>query len=460
MKFFKQLTKADYLVALSIGIFLIYKLATLTFRFGDGNAYLYMANSIWHGIWPYRDFFVADPPVLIMFLSFLKPIFGQQWLWLHSMPYLWEAGNALLIYLLLHGRPQAYFASILYLFSFTILATSEFLTGVQLTVLFSLLGFYCQKKDYPLASGIFWGLAVTTKFYALPAWIGFWLYTLWTKQPWGRLTFGFFASVIAVFLPFLILSPQGLVDSIILHQFNRTAGNNIWSVWRYFIQQEWPLLILAIAGSFLSSARKYLLPFWLSVIFFLVFQDLYYTYLGFLFFFLAIFAGLWIEYLIEQKDLVVILFLASCLGAWTIFGGIYHYENSSATHGRFSNAPEIAEYLKTQTDHEFIYGSHEVAPLLALMSGKQLFGNYIDTNTQVFAAGTLDKNQISERAAEAGVYLVARITDLPEQGIKDMGYDGFFSPEVFAASCRRLQFFPSTSREIDTHIGIYDCSRN
>jgi hypothetical protein len=121
------------------------------------------------------------------------------------------------------------------------------------------------------------------------------------------------------------------------------------------------------------------------------------------------------------------------------------------------NAEEIGNYLKTQNGHQQIYGSHELAPILALFSGKKVFGNYIDTNTQVFAAHTLDLNHISEQAANAGVYLVARITDLPDYGIKDQGFEGYFSKDIFAKSCSRLKFFPSSSQESDNYIGIYDC---
>ncbi len=456
MKFFNRLNKADWWVIVTVAGFLSYKLVNLTFRFGDGNAYVYMANALWHGLIPYRDYFLADPPFLILFLSFFKLIFGSHWLLYSGLPYLIEVGSALVLYLIARRQPLGFLAPILYLFSFSILSTSEFLTGVQLAILFSLLGFYLQSRK-PYLSGVFWGLAAMTKLYILPAWIGFWLYLVFTKQGWLKPTIGFFGSIALVLLPFLILSPKGTIDSLLLHQFHRAQGLNPWTVWKYFLQREWPLIILAGFSSLHSGIRKFIWPFCLTVVFFLIFQDLYYTYLAYLIFFLVLLAAAGIGYLQSQTDLLPIYALSVLLVSASVISGIYYYQTTVRDQGRFLNSQEIADYLKTQTDHSQIYGSHEVAPLLALQSGKTLFGNYIDTNAQVFAAGTEDKEQVSRDAVRQGVYLVARITDLPEYQITDQGYEGYFSPEVFAKNCRRLELFASTSRESDNYIGIYDC---
>ena len=61
-------------VFLTISFFLIFKFSNLTLRFGDTNAYLYMADSLWKGIMPYRDYFLADPPFLVIVLAVMQPI--------------------------------------------------------------------------------------------------------------------------------------------------------------------------------------------------------------------------------------------------------------------------------------------------------------------------------------------------------------------------------------------------
>ena len=133
------------------------------------------------------------------------------------------------------------------------------------------------------------------------------------------------------------------------------------------------------------------------------------------------------------------------------------YLNDFATRGRFLNSVEIAEYIKTLPDNFKIYGSHEVAPLVALESKRILFDNQIDTNVQAFSSGGLNLQEISKKAAGEGIYLVARIVDKPEFGITDAGYEGFFDKSVFVDYCKRLKKFPSTANEADNFIAVYRC---
>lgn len=454
----KKFTKQDWLVLATVLAFLIYKLATLTYRFGDGNAYFYMANSLWHGIWPYRDFFTADPPLLVLFLSLFRPIFSSHWLWYQIPAFLLEAANGFSIYLIFRNKlKSAVLGPILYLFSFSILGTSEFTTGIQLTVFFSLLGWFAFEKDHPIRSGVFFALAAMTKLYALPVFAGVWLYSCIARKMLLKITLGFIATVVVVILPFLILSPSGLFHSIVWHQLHRPAGNDPAAVWSYFLSHEWALLLLAFGGLFLRKSRQYLAPFIFGSIFLIIFKDLYYVYIAYLISYLVFFAIIFLDRIYEERDLRPLLIIAGLLAAWSIIGGVYNYENTVQVHGRFTNAAEIGEFLRTQNVHTQIYGSHEVAPLLALISGKKIFGNFIDTNTQVFAARTLDVEKVSLDAARSGVYLAARITDLPEQGIRETGFEGYFSREVFDKYCSKLKFFPSTGNEADNYIGIYDC---
>lgn len=457
-KLISKLTVGDYSVIATSVLFLVYKLFNLSFRFGDGSAYFYMAQSISHGIFPYRDFFLADPPVFLYLLTLLKLFFGEHWLWFQAVPIGLEVINGFLIYLLLRRKlGLAWLAVPVYLFSFTILSTSDFSTGVQLTVMLSLLAWWLLEKEKPICAGIAWAASILTKLYALPAFLGSLGYIIWKKQKWLVLVLTTLIAGIIILLPFFLASPQGFVQSIIIHQFNRTAGNDRVNVWMFFIKHEWVLIILGILGASLKKNRKYLPAFVLSVVFFILFKDLYYLYLAYFFSFLVIFSISLLDLWRQDSEVKPMAWIAGFLLIWSMVGGWYSYQNSVLVQGRFLNAPEIGSFLRTQTAHSEIYGSHEVAPLLALFSDKKLFGNYIDTNSQVFAAGSLDLTKISQAAVDKGIYLVARITDLPDYKILDLGYEGFFSKEIFTKSCSRLKFFPSTSQEQDNYIGIYDC---
>ena len=90
-----------WIVAVSIAVFVLWKLATLTFRFGDENVYFYMSSAILHGFIPYKDFVFADPPFFIYLLSLFKAVFGPHLILFKILPILFDSLSALIIYLLL-----------------------------------------------------------------------------------------------------------------------------------------------------------------------------------------------------------------------------------------------------------------------------------------------------------------------------------------------------------------------
>ena len=66
-----------YIVGITILFFILVKLTTLSFRFGDENVYFYMSQMILNGLIPHRDFFLADPPVFVYIMAFFKMLFGS-----------------------------------------------------------------------------------------------------------------------------------------------------------------------------------------------------------------------------------------------------------------------------------------------------------------------------------------------------------------------------------------------
>ncbi|OGE88035.1 MAG: hypothetical protein A2760_01195 [Candidatus Doudnabacteria bacterium RIFCSPHIGHO2_01_FULL_50_67] len=456
---FKYIFTRQNLIVISACLaFLIYKLSNLAWRFGDGNAYLYMVDQFLHGHWPYRDFFLADPPFFVLFLSLVRTIFGTHWLWYQTIPVILQIINAVLLWRLLKPTNHlAFLAPVLYLFSFTVLATSDFSTGVQLVVLFALLGDFLYQARHPFWSGVFWSLAALTKLYALPALLGWLLYLILAKKFSWHFIWGLAASGTIVMLPFLLMSPRGLIDSIILHQLHRTSGLNSWAVWRFFLSHEWAFWLAGLAGVFYKSGREYFWPLAFSVIFFLFFRDLYYLYLSFLFPYLVLLSVGFAARAVQSPEVRPLALVALLALVVNLLFGFYQYQTTVLLSGRFLNVQEIGSFLQAQTAHSQIYGSHELAPAVALLSGKKLFGNYIDTNAQVFSAGTLDLETVSRQAATEGIYLLARISDYPEYGINQTGFEGYFSRAVFVEFCQPLKLFPSTSNETDNYIGIYDC---
>ena len=210
---------------------------------------------------------------------------------------------------------------------------------------------------------------------------------------------------------------------------------------------------------FKTKNKLWILPLIFSITFFLLYKDLYYLYLHILMPFFVILAIELLEFLFEkQKEL---FYLAIFIFITIFFYSTYSYTNEYQKEGIFNNPEEVAEVLRNIPDSLPIYGVQEVAPLVALMSNRQIFNNIIDTNTQNFAAGTQDKDKISNEAVRSGIYLVARVGYYPEQNIVDTGFEGYFDKEIFKKYCTNYKSFerPSWNDPLN-QITIYRCKEN
>ncbi len=458
--------KFEWLFAIfSVLLFVAIKLPALTFRFSDGNAYIYMAQMILGGDLPYRDFFLADPPAMVLILTLLKFIFGTKIILFQAVPIILEAATAFLLFLILKKRNNtlAFLAPFFYLFSFTILATSDFLTGVQFVSFFVVLAIFLWEKNRPLASGIIWSLALLSKLYVAPALLGFSMFIFWKKDYFRliRLTLGAVMGAIIILGPFLALAPEKIIDSVWLYHFNKPAGLNKYHVFSFLLQKEWLLILWGIIGMFISKNKKVSAMFLASVTFLMVFKDIYYNYFGLLLPLLVILtldAGekLYVKIKNDSRFMIVIFILLALFSGATFID----YHSNFADTGKFLNLTEIASYIKTLPANTELYGSYEFVPLAALESDRKIFNNYIDTNTQVFSTGTIDLESVSHEAVSKGVFMLAKITDLPKLGVKDQGFQGYFSDTVFNKFCRRKKTFVSTSNETDNLIAVYYCHKN
>ncbi len=157
MKFNRSVFFNILTIFLTLLIFWLIKLAHLEFHFGDGNVYYYMADRLLQGTLPYRDFLIADPPLLVILLAGIKLLIGNQLILFQTVPLILESITAVLLFFL--SRQQlpklAKFIPALYLFSFLILSTTDYLTGLHFVNCLIVLAYFFRKKPY--LSGIFGG---------------------------------------------------------------------------------------------------------------------------------------------------------------------------------------------------------------------------------------------------------------------------------------------------------------
>ena len=215
-------------------------------------------------------------------------------------------------------------------------------------------------------------------------------------------------------------------------------------------------MISSLIGISITKNKLWIYPLIFSVIFFLIYRDLYYLYLHLLLPFIVLLAVEFISFLNTKKEELVWVFIL--LYVSVTFYSIYGYVNTYAPEGIFNQPAEIASVLGKAPENFPIYGAQEVAPLLALMSGKKIFDNVIDTNTQNFLTGAQNLEEVSMNAVQDGVYLVARVANYPDQNIHDTGFEGYFDKKNFDQSCSLYQAFNRTTPDDPLNeIAIYKC---
>jgi len=168
------LTGMKGLALLGIGAaFVFLKLYGLQPALSDENIYFYDAWLICQGLWPYRDFFFAHPPLhLLPGYLLLLAMGGFHLIPMKLLPVSATAITGFCTYALARrstGLLAAVLACSLFLFSHDVLRASSHWTGINWAVMFMTGGLLLAWRGRMIAGGILLGLGVCTGFYIAPA---------------------------------------------------------------------------------------------------------------------------------------------------------------------------------------------------------------------------------------------------------------------------------------------------
>ncbi len=393
-KFYKFFEDKNVLIfGIFILLFLILKISFMAFKFSDENIYFFMAKLITQGQLPYRDFFFASPPLQLSVLFGLLFLVNSKIILLKLIPLIASVITASIIFLYVKKKFNsncALLSSILYLFSFIILTTTDYSTGVHLTSMFFMISFYLVHKQKYFLGGIISSLALLTRLYVAFAIVGIGIYLLiknWKKFVWFAL--GISVIFIPVNLILLFLFKENYLTSVFLYHFLKTEGILKLGIFRFFIKWDFTLIILTISSLFLKTRKSLKQPLIVAgaiSLFYVFYSDVYYLYFGVLIPFLAICAGVVLGKIKERKKeiAVVLMILVLCL---VIFNSAFYVKNHALT-SKIEFLDEISEYIKANSlENQTIYGDFEIAPLVAMVSERKIINNYIDTNEKTFLTG-------------------------------------------------------------------------
>lgn len=459
-----------YIVAGAAGIFTVLRAWYWLPRFSDGNVYLYTAWALHSGVHLYTDVFYSSPPLLPYLYYAWGIIFGYTWQALNGVPLLTSLLDTGLLYIVVRRRAAASaaaFAAVIYLLSFTVLATTDFVSDVHVMTTLLLAAWLLFEQRHPVVCGVLLGLACLTKVYAVVPAAGFVLALLAVRGPRAaaaaQLAAGLLFVVGGGLLPFYVQRGPVLYDMLITSHLGQIAGLSRAAIWRFFVWHD-PLLVLAAAivlvllwrGRRFPSAAWWWVPVCLAI--FLVFyRDIYFLYFKMLAVWLAAWAGwsFWqlrrLPHRVAAAGFVLVIVL--------IGGGVFRYVRDQAEVAAIDRLEEIAAYVEQNTElNEPIFGTFEVAPLVALEAGRPLWRHQADTNVKFFQTGYFDLAQHGQALAADGVRLILVKTTIVPDGRMVGGFEQIAPFDLFADSCRVDRVFPIEKDYSSNAVAAWICN--
>ncbi|MEW6610276.1 MAG: glycosyltransferase family 39 protein [Patescibacteria group bacterium] len=400
-KVFQVIRTPWVMVVGAIILFFIIKIPQIDYRYGDENIYFLMGKFLMEGQLPYRDFFFASPPLQLIFTALLFTLLGFRVLMIKFISLLTVAGSALFLYLILRRNKSeiaGVYATVLYLFSFVTLTTSDYVSGIQLVVLFALSAFYLIERERLGWAGVLAAFSLFTRLYAVPLVGALALYVLLKK---GNLAGRFLINISLLFVVgnILLYSLFGTSyeQDVILYHFMKFEELDKQRVLEFFLRWDWLLLIMSGLSLVLVRLKKLALPLLglaAGSMFLYVFKDVYYLYFNLITPFLALLGGLCLTHLFHARPFSFIAkkgawFIALILGFYVGYGTQFYIRDHAGA-ARINYLPDLIHYVEEHSNpHDSLYGSFEVAPLVAGFTGRAIAGNFIDTNNKTFSTGIM-----------------------------------------------------------------------
>jgi hypothetical protein len=442
-------------------LFFVTKITNLGIRLSDTNIYFDVANQIFQGKLIYRDFFYANFPLFPLMSSLYYFLVGKNLELFYITSALEAIAIASLIYFITLKKTKnilvSFFSSVIYIFSFIVLSTSDHQTGVFTASLFAVLGYLFLDKKKFFLSGLFVSLSFLTKAYFIPLVLSFFVYLLLREKPKKiiRFTLAFLITGIIILLPFLIFAQKEFINDIFRFSLTRPVGLIKSDIAWFFITKDFLLFILIIFNLF--NFRKnifFSLVSILSIAFFILFQDVYYLYLNFIIPFLALSFSEFYFYSIEKLKFQKMIIPTIA----TIFIIISSYNYFS----EYRNLQEINDFNKIintikKEQPKFLYGVNDITPALLNITGIAPLENVRDAHEYFFTKGILNKNFLTDKAVRSKTIIISHGAFYPDLGINEQIVDGIFNNQLILKSCKLLSSIPIKSEGIVNRINVFKC---
>ncbi len=397
--------KIEAILAVLIAIFVLIELKGLMhYENSDENIYFYMGKLIAEGKVPYKDFFFAHPPLKIYANALLIKLFGANLLILKLIPLISTIISSIFIFKLMKrefGGLEGIAASSLFLFSYTIMSESTYATGINLTLMFAIIGIYLLYSKKYFLSGILFGFSAVTGLYSMifVAVILIFLF-LSSKNSMIRYLAGFSLIFLAVNLFFYIISGgYYLVSAYKYHLLKpKLEGNTLEIFWNVISKSPVLFSLAALFALNYSKKLQLISAMAIAYILFLLFANrIFNFYFVLLIPLLSVLAAYSLIRMAESTKMknIILTAIFFMLGISALLTTIHLYTFDFAD---FKTAKEISSFvIENSAETSTIFGDDTSTPLIALYSGRKISYDMVDTNFMVFRSNLVALDSVIER---------------------------------------------------------------
>lgn len=443
------------LVFIIIFIFITFK-GLKTAQPGDENVYYYMGKLISEGKLPYKDFFLAHPPSQIYLVALIYKIFGFNIVALKLIPLISTIVTALFIFKIAQkfGNIEAVAASLLFLFSYSVMFNSVFSFGIGLATMFLLIGVYLlfNKNNYWLA-GLFFGFAGITRLLSLvPIFIIFTYALLSSKKNFLKLSSSFLIVFLLVNGFFALMTDDYMNYAYKYHLQKTFGGKENFREYTDIIKLNWILFFSAFLFAFAKDKRQLSL-FVVISIFYLLFllglKKIFGFYFLIAFPFLAIIGAYSLVNLanaMPKRLKIVALVIFTLVFIWNLSSDVLFLEKIGFS--GFERGKDLANFIVLNSNEEtMLFGDGSVTPLLALQTNKKIALDFVDANDQVFISGIKNLNKVLADLKGKNILFIIR----DRQGIS-------YFKEVREFLSKNCNFLSQFHDKTEGNYLVYRCS--
>lgn len=378
---------------------------------GDENVYYYMSKSVANGQVPYRDFFYAHPPLQVLIFALIIKIFGINFAVFKSATLLSYLIASFFLYKssieMFKNRLNEKFAGImailavaLFLFSFEVMFKATFSLGIDFALMFLMIGFYLVLAEKYFASGLFFGLAGLTRFYALPPIFAILLFVFIKKfreqsmKDFIRMLAGFLLTFGLAIIFLAAAFGHNFTDPVFAYHLSKMKlPNQRHNVYMNVLTEDWMIILAFLSSLFIKNKKK------LRIFYFITIANLLFLfslnvpaefYFSIAFPFMAVVGAYSIVEIITSiksakymKCFIIAVLISVFL--WNSISDVMFLEKYGFL--EFSPLSKLVNKVSSADSDKKLFGDDSTVPLVALLANRGIALNYIDSNEMRFTSG-------------------------------------------------------------------------